>query len=158
MTYLHDVIARLALFGLDGASLGDLPLPGIGSVTVTRGRWKSDNVYVGFTSFTTARITQRASVSKRTAETISAARTSRFASDDYEVKQVWVTSKDGTKVPMFLFRKKGAPTDGASPTAALRVRRVRRHREAGLLGLCGLVRGAGRHLRARQYSRRLGVR
>jgi prolyl oligopeptidase len=114
VTYLHDVVSRLALFGLDGKEYGELPLPEIGTVTVTRGEWTSDDVYVGFMSFTTPRITLKGSVSKRTMEPIWRAKVP-FVSADYQVKQVWVTSKDGTRVPMFLFGKKGAAVDGTAP-------------------------------------------
>lgn len=115
VTYLHDVTSHVALFGLDGAPLGELPLPGIGTVRVIRGRWDSDEVFIGFSSFTTPRITLRANVASRSVETLWRANVP-FAADDFEVAQVWVTSKDGTRVPMFLFRKKGAHADGTSPT------------------------------------------
>jgi prolyl oligopeptidase len=113
--YLHDVTSRLAVFGLDGASLGEIKLPGIGMLLGINGHWKSDELYFGFSSYTTPRITLRASVSKLRAEPIFRANVP-FAGDDVEVTQVWVTSKDGTRVPMFLAQKKGTPRDGARPT------------------------------------------
>ena len=76
VTYLHDVTSHVALFGLDGAPLGELPLPGIGTVRVIRGRWDSDEIFIGFSSFTTPRITLRANVASRSVETIGV-RTSR---------------------------------------------------------------------------------
>ncbi len=113
--YLHNATSRLAVFGVDGAALGEIALPGIGTVGALNGRWKSDELYIGFSSFTTPRITLKASVAKRTAPPLWRANVP-FAGEDFEVKQVWLTSKDGTRVPMFVFQKKGTPADGARPT------------------------------------------
>ena len=115
VSYLHDVTSRLAVFGLDGAPLGEIALPGIGTVGALNGRWKSDEFYIGFSSFTTPRITLKASVAKRAAAPLWRANVP-FAGDDFEVKQVWFASKDGTRVPMFVFQKKGTPEGVARPT------------------------------------------
>ena len=58
----------------------------------------------------------------------------KFNPDDYEVKQVFYTSKDGTKVPMFITHKKGLKLDGNEPDAAVRLRRLQHLADAGLLG------------------------
>ena len=113
--YLHDATSRLAIFALDGPSHGDVPLPGLGTVRAMNGRWEKDELFIGYSSFTIPRITLRASVSKRTEEPYWRS-TVPFASDDYETKQVWFASKDGTKVPMFLVSKKGLAMDGDRPT------------------------------------------
>ena len=55
----------------------------------------------------------------------------KFDPDDYETKQVFYTSKDGTKVPMFLTHKKGLKLDGNEPDAALRLRRLQHPADAG---------------------------
>jgi len=113
--YLHDVVSRLVVYGLDGKQQGEIPLPGLGTVRALRGEWKSDHLYIGFSSFTTPRITLRASVAKRTTETIFRANVP-FDADSVEVKQIFYSSKDGTRVPMFVVQKKGTPADGARPT------------------------------------------
>jgi prolyl oligopeptidase len=113
--YLHDVVSHLTVFGLDGQSLGEIPLPGLGTVRALRGEWKSDALYIGYSSFTTPRVTLRASVARRTANAIFRA-TVPFDADAIAVNQVFATSKDGTLVPMFVMQKKGSPADGARPT------------------------------------------
>ena len=50
----------------------------------------------------------------------------------YEVEQLWYTSKDGTKVPMFVFHKKGLATERQEPDAAHRLRRLQRQPDAQL--------------------------
>jgi prolyl oligopeptidase len=112
---LHDVISRLSVYALDGKSLGDIALPGLGTVRALRGEWKSDRIYIGYGSFTTPRATLRASVSKRTAEEIFRPKVP-FDVDAIDVKQVFYTSKDGTRVPMLIVQKKGSVADGARPT------------------------------------------
>jgi prolyl oligopeptidase len=113
--YFHDVVSRLVVYGLDGKQQGEIPLPGLGAVRTLRGDWKSDHLYIGFGSFTTPRITLRASVAKRTTDTIYRSNVPLDA-DSIEVKQIFYSSKDGTRVPMFLVQKKGTPADGARPT------------------------------------------
>lgn len=115
VTYLHDVASRLVVYAMDGKVEGDLPLPGIVNVRAVNGRWEADEIFVGYTSFTTPRVTLRGSVSKRILAPWWKADVP-FAGDDYETKQVWVTSKDGTKVPMFVVAKKGMALDGSHPT------------------------------------------
>jgi prolyl oligopeptidase len=113
--YLHDVVSRLAVYGLDGKPQGEIPLPGLGTVRALRGEWNGDHLYIGFSSFTTPRITLRASVARRTTEPIFRANVP-FDADSVEVKQIFYSSKDGARVPMFLVQKKGTPADGARPT------------------------------------------
>jgi prolyl oligopeptidase len=112
---LHDVTSRLTVYGLDGKMQGEIALPGLGTVRALRGQWTSDHLYVGFSSFTTPRVTLRASVAKRTTETIFRANVP-FDGDAVEVKQVFYASKDGTRVPMFVLQKKGAPAGVPRPT------------------------------------------
>ena len=70
-----------------------------------------------------------------------------FDPDDYETTQVFYTSKDGTKIPMFLSHKKGLKRDGTNPTLALRLRRVQHLADAGVQPEQPGLDGDGRRLR-----------
>ena len=111
---LHDVTSRISVFSLDGAPQGEVELPGLGSAGIS-GRWNSPEAFLSFTSWTTPSSTFRYDV--RTGERRLWAK-SEVPVDPtaFEVKQVWYTSKDGTRVPMFLVHKKGLAPDGARPT------------------------------------------
>jgi prolyl oligopeptidase len=113
--YLHDVTSRLVLVGLDGKQGVEVPLPGLGTVTATSGRWDSDDAFFAFTSYATPLRALRLSV-RTGAVTPWWSTPVPFVSTDYETEQVFYASKDGTRIPMFLTRKKGLPRDGARPT------------------------------------------
>ena len=113
--YLHDVTSRVAIFALDGKPLGELALPGIGSVSGLEGRWDGDELFFDFQSFTVPPTVFRYSVAAGTAATWSSAAVP-FKADPYEVKQVWYASKDGTRVPMFIVARRGIALDGSHPT------------------------------------------
>lgn len=113
--YLHDVVARVVVHALDGRPEGEIALPGLGALAGLDGRWDSDELFLGFTSHTAPWTALRASV--RTRETTTWWTPSvPFDASAFETEQVWVTSKDGTRVPMFIVHKKGLPRDGARPT------------------------------------------
>jgi prolyl oligopeptidase len=112
--YLHDVTSRLKLVSLDGKPLGDLPLPGPGSVGSVQGRWSDDEVFLDFTSYTTPRGTYRADVASGKVESWWRPEVP-FQSTEYETRQVWVSSRDGTKVPMFVTHRRGLALDGHRP-------------------------------------------
>jgi len=113
--YLHDVAARVVVHALDGTREGEIAMPSIGALTGISGQWESDEIFVGFTSYTTPVTTLRASVKTREVSTWWAPSVP-FDSSAFETEQVWVTSKDGTRVPMFVVHKKGLARDGARPT------------------------------------------
>jgi prolyl oligopeptidase len=112
---LHDVTSRLVVFGLDGTREGEVALPGLGSVSGVSGRWDSDEAFLEFTSYTTPWRSFRLSVKTRAATPWWTPNVP-FASDDYVTEQVFYSSKDGTRVPMFLVHAKDLPRDGARPT------------------------------------------
>jgi prolyl oligopeptidase len=112
---LHDVTSRLALYSLDGKSLGELTLPGPGAVSALEGRWDRDELFFDFASFTAPRATYRADL--RTGAVAAWWRPDvPFDSRAYETSQVWYPSKDGTRVPMFVSHRKGLVRDGQRPT------------------------------------------
>ncbi|WP_229741069.1 prolyl oligopeptidase family serine peptidase [Silvibacterium dinghuense] len=111
VSQLHDVKSETTIYSLDGKQTGTLPYPGIGSGSVVYGRPKQEEGFYTFQSFITPPTIYR--YNTRTGKTEIFARPNiPFDSDKYEVQQVFYTSKDGTRVPMFIAGKKGLPRDG----------------------------------------------
>ena len=111
--YMHDASSRLQRFAMNGRSLGPIALPSIGSATVT-GPWDGDEAFVGFQSF--VQTPQVLRFDSRTAKTEPWDATGDLAVKDVETTMTYATSKDGTKVPLFVVAKKGLVRDGSNPT------------------------------------------
>jgi prolyl oligopeptidase len=111
---MHDVASRLAVYAKDGKALGELPLPGIGQVAGFTGREDEPELFYSFTSFTYPTTIFRHDLATGKTETFRAPKVA-FDPAAYETKQVFYTSKDGTKVPMFITHKKGLKRDGSAP-------------------------------------------
>ncbi len=113
--YLDNVISRVVIFDTAGKRIREIAFPTIGTVSGMYGQWASDEAFFGFSSFHVPPTTFRYSIAKGTREVWSRVNVP-VKSEDFEVKQVWYTSKDGTKVPMFLMHRKGLKLDGSNPT------------------------------------------
>jgi prolyl oligopeptidase len=113
--YLKDAYSQVRRFTLDGAPLGDLELPGMGSVSGFWGRREDRETFFCFTSYTVPGTIYRwDAVSGETS--IFRRPVLAFDPDDYETRQVFYPSRDGTRVPMFITAKKGTPLDSRRPT------------------------------------------
>jgi prolyl oligopeptidase len=115
-TYLKDVTTRAYVYGLDGTLEHEVALPGLGTAGGFGGLKDDTFVFYTFTSFNYPPTIFRYDIASAQSSVFRKAEIPGFNSDDYEVKQVFCTSKDGTKVPMFLTYKKGLQQDGANPT------------------------------------------
>ncbi len=115
VSYMHDVKSRLAVFAADGKPLGDIALPGIGSVAEMSGRDDDPQLFYSFSSFLDAPTAIRHDLDSGKSEVFQKSKVA-FDPSPYETEQVWVTSKDGTKIPMFVTHRKGVVLDGKSPT------------------------------------------
>ena len=111
--YLHNVSSVIKVFSLDGKSLGDVKLPGLGSAGLW-GRWNSPEGVLTFTSFTTPYTISVYEAHTGSTELWFQAKVP-IQPERFETQQVWSTSKDGTRVPMFLVHKKGLKLDGNRP-------------------------------------------
>ncbi len=114
VSYLENVLPRIKQFTIDGKYLGDLKLPGVGTASVPSGRWEDDQAFFSFTSFVEPGSTWRLMVSSGKEDLWFRPKVPVHA-EDIETKQVWYTSKDGTKVPMFVVHQKGLALDGKRP-------------------------------------------
>jgi prolyl oligopeptidase len=112
--YLHSLASVIKKFSLDGKPEGEVNLPGLGSASLT-GRWSSPQGVLTFASFTTPATTWLYQMATGSTELWFRADVP-IESEQFETKQVWATSKDGTRVPIFLVHKKGLKPDGQRPT------------------------------------------
>ena len=113
--FMHDAASRLRLFALDGRMLKDLELPTLGSIGSITGERKDDEMFYAFTSYLYPTTIFRYDFRNGTTSVFKAP-TIDFNPSGYETKQVFYTSKDGTRVPMFITHKKGLTLDGSHPT------------------------------------------
>jgi prolyl oligopeptidase len=113
--YMRDAKSALALFAKDGAPLGNIALPGIGTVGSISGREDESEMFFSFTSFTFPTTNYRVDLSTGKVELFQAPKVA-FDPSVYETKQVFYNSKDGTRVPMFITHRKGIKLDGSHPT------------------------------------------
>ncbi|HVY39979.1 MAG TPA: prolyl oligopeptidase family serine peptidase, partial [Polyangia bacterium] len=110
---LHDAAARLRLFDADGAPRGEVPLPGLGALTGLTAARDTAEVHFGFAGFFAPTTIFR--VVPGHAPTIWRALPSPVDAAAFEVQRVIVTSRDGTRLPLFLAHRKGVPRDGSGP-------------------------------------------
>ncbi|MBA4066879.1 MAG: S9 family peptidase [Isosphaera sp.] len=114
-TYLQDAKTRVKVHDLEGRFVRDVELPGIGTAAGFNGKRTDTETFYTFSSFATPTSIYRYDVLTGQSKLIRQANV-KFDPSQYEVKQVFVPSKDGTKVPVFLAHKKGLKLDGTNPT------------------------------------------
>lgn len=119
--YLHDAHHRLLRFDREGAPLGEIALPAIGSVPSVgdsyslTGRRGDDELFYAFCSFLYPVTVYRFDFRRAESEQLFAPPLP-FHTGDYVTRQVLARSKDGTRVPIFLTHRRGLPADGQNPT------------------------------------------
>lgn len=114
-SYLHDASSRVRRFDMNGKGKGDIALPGLGTVSDFVGRPGDKQAYYSFASYTTPTSIYGYDIAKGKS-TLLHTPTMAFDSNQYETRQVFYTSRDGTRVPMFITGKKDLPLDGSNPT------------------------------------------
>jgi len=114
LTYLKDAYSVVKVFSRNGKFIRDVDLPGIGTVGGFGGKRKDTETFYSFTSFTTPGTIYRYDL--RTGQS-TVFRQPKLDCDpsQYETTQVFYPSKDGTKVPMFITRKRGLKNDPGNP-------------------------------------------
>ncbi|WP_294054029.1 prolyl oligopeptidase family serine peptidase [Sphingomonas sp.] len=113
LEYLVDAKSEVRRYRLDGSADGVVALPGIGSVSGFGGDEDDPETFFAFTSFNTPTAIYRYDVASGAATPWAVSKVA-FNPDDYAVEQRFFASKDGTRVPMFVVRKK--TTTGPAPT------------------------------------------
>ena len=114
VTGLHDVVTQTRIYTLDGKQTGTVTYPTIGSASPMFGRANSQNGFYSFESFIIPGTLYHYDVATGKTEIFAQPKVP-FDSEKYEVQQVFYTSKDGTRIPMFITSKKGLKRDGTAP-------------------------------------------
>ena len=115
--YLDDASTRLRVFDDAGGLEREIELPGLGEVSDIRAGREPNQMHYTYSSFLTPPTEYR--VNLKTGKKVVVRRPQRvngFKSSAYQTRRVFVTSKDGTRVPMYLVHKKGLVLDGSNPT------------------------------------------
>jgi prolyl oligopeptidase len=113
--YLKDARSVVKVFSLGGKQLRELALPGIGSVAGFSGKRGDSETFYSFTGFTTPTTIYRLDMKSGQSSVFRQPKVD-FNPADFDTRQVFVASRDGTKVPMFIVSKKGIKLDGTNPT------------------------------------------
>ncbi|MGO4876298.1 prolyl oligopeptidase family protein [Pedobacter psychrotolerans] len=113
-SYLKDASTHIVQFALNGAKIGEVKLPEIGTAVGFGGYKEDKEFFYTFTNFTTPGTIYRYDIAKATSSLYKKSEL-KLNTDNYETSQVFYPSKDGTKVPMFIVHKKGIKLDGNNP-------------------------------------------
>ncbi|HBC3497797.1 MULTISPECIES: prolyl oligopeptidase family serine peptidase [Vibrio] len=114
-TYMVDVLSKVQQFTYQGEWIRDVELPGEGTAYSLAGKKEETTLYYTFTNYVTPPTIFSFDVESG-ASTLYQESKAPFDRNEYESKQVFYTSKDGTQVPMFISYKKGISLDGSAPT------------------------------------------
>ena len=116
VTYLKDVTTRAYVYSLEGKLENEITLPGPGAAGGFGGNPDDKFVFYSFTSMNYPPTIYRYDIASKKSTLHHAAEIPGYKAGEYETKQVFYNSKDGTRVPMFLVYKKGLKLDGTNPT------------------------------------------
>jgi prolyl oligopeptidase len=113
--YMIDAVSAIKQYDYSGKLIRDIQLPGLGTAGGFTGKKKDKTVYYSFTNYTTPGTIY--ALEPKTGESAVYEKPNvDFKSEEYESKQIFYTSKDGTRIPMIITHKKGLKLDGKNPT------------------------------------------
>lgn len=115
LNYMNDASTKIKVYETTGKWVRDVELPGIGSAGGFGGRRNYTETFYSYSSYNAPPTIYRYDM-KTGKSTLYRQAKVKFEPSDYEVKRVFYTSKDGTRVPMFITHKKGLKLDGTNPT------------------------------------------
>lgn len=113
--YMVDVVSKVEQLDYQGNRVRDIHLPGLGTASGLGGKNEQSQLYYTFTNYVTPPTIFSFDVESGSSKIYQRSE-SPFESDQFESKQVFYTSKDGTQVPMLISYKKGLVLDGNNPT------------------------------------------
>jgi len=113
--YMTDAHGKVEVYSYDGNLEYEVKLPGIGTVSSFSGKKEDSIAYYSYTSFNTPGEIYKYDFTTQQS-TLHFRPEVKFNPEDYEVKQEFYASKDGTKVPMFIVHRKGLELNGKNPT------------------------------------------
>ena len=113
--YMVDAISKVLQYDFDGNLIREVKLPGLGSSSGFDGKIDTNELYFSFTNYNTPSTSYQFNPKDGTYDSYWTPAIN-FNSIDYESKQVFYNSKDGTKVPMIITHKRGLELNGKNPT------------------------------------------
>ena len=114
-TYLEDAKSAVRVFDLDGKAIGQIDLPGVGTVGGFSGKRDAVDAFYSFSSFAQPSTIYRVNLDTYQSELYRRPEID-FDVDNYETKQLFYQGKDGTDISLFVTHRKGLALDGQRPT------------------------------------------
>ncbi len=115
LNYLQDAHTAIKIYDIDGKFVRDVELPGIGTAGGFDGKRTESETFYSYSSYNAPPTIYRYDM-KTGKSSVFRSSNVKFDPSKFEVKEVFFTSKDGTRVPMFLTYKKGIKLNGKNPT------------------------------------------
>lgn len=115
-SYLVDASTRLVHYNQNGERIGNIDLPGIGTASTAGSKKDNQVIAYQFYSFTEPGKIRFYDLNTKEQTDWLSQRSYAFDPEQFETKQVFYPSKDGTKIPMFIMHKKGIELNGSNPT------------------------------------------
>jgi prolyl oligopeptidase len=116
VTYLKDVASHAYVYSFTGELENEIALPGAGTAAGFAGTRRDTSAFFIYSSFNYPATVFRYDLGAKKASVFNSPEIPNFRPEDYESKEVFYKSKDGTRVPMFLVYRKGLKLDGRNPT------------------------------------------
>ncbi len=116
VTYTQDVTSHPYVYSLEGRKENAIALPGPGTSSGFAGRHDDTSAFYAYSSFNYPSTIFRYDIASRKSTIFRESAITHFKAEDYETRQIFYHSKDGTRVPMFLVFKRGLKLDGSNPT------------------------------------------
>ncbi len=113
LTYTKDNVSRAYLYNIDGTRLSEIQLPGVGSVSFS-GKRNHPELFYSYTSYTVPSCVYKYDMATGKSAIYSEPKVN-FKLNDYTSEMAFYTSKDGTRIPLFLTYKKGLKRNGKNP-------------------------------------------
>nr|WP_091524888.1 prolyl oligopeptidase family serine peptidase [Paenimyroides ummariense] len=113
--YMKDAVSVVEQFDYSGKFIRKIQLPGLGTASGFGGKKDAKDLYYSFTNYITPGTIYKMDIAAGTSQVYQQPKV-KFNPSDYESKQVFYASKDGTQVPMMITYKKGTKLDGTNPT------------------------------------------
>lgn len=113
--YMVDAVSKVLQYDYDGKLVREIELPGVGSAGGFGAKKDEKDLYFSFTNYVTPPSIYKYEIESGNSELFIKPKID-FNPENFESKQVFYTSKDGTKVPMIITHKKGLKMDGTNPT------------------------------------------
>lgn len=115
LQYLRDASTVVRMHAQDGSLVAEVALPGVGTASGFAGKWQDQETFFSYASLNAPTEIHRFEPASGKSSLFKRAATA-FPAGDYVTERHFVTSKDGTRVPIFVAHKKGLKLDGTNPT------------------------------------------